>query len=191
MIKYKNSNTAYVIGVAIGDGNLSNSNGRAVRLRITCDNKYPNIQTRIITSLKILLPNNKTSIYKRERNCTDIYCHSNKLENILGWKALGGSKYKQKVRIPTWIFEKKIWIKNCLRGLIETDGSIYKDRAYTYINFTTIIRVLAEDVQLLISKLGFTSTLQSSMQISGKRKYVIRVCKNSLNFIKEVGINKS
>lgn len=35
-----NTNTAYIIGVAIGDGNLSNSNGRAVRLRVTCDNKY-------------------------------------------------------------------------------------------------------------------------------------------------------
>jgi hypothetical protein len=28
---------AYVIGLAIGDGNLSNPSGRAVRLRITCD----------------------------------------------------------------------------------------------------------------------------------------------------------
>jgi hypothetical protein len=32
---------AYVLGLAIGDGNLSNPNGRAVRLRITCDTKYP------------------------------------------------------------------------------------------------------------------------------------------------------
>ena len=32
---------AYVIGLAIGDGGLSNPNGRAVRLRITCDIKYP------------------------------------------------------------------------------------------------------------------------------------------------------
>ncbi len=34
---------AYVIGLAIGDGNLSNPNGRAVRLRITCDTKYPRL----------------------------------------------------------------------------------------------------------------------------------------------------
>ena len=180
-----------MIGIAIGDGNLSNSNGRAVRLRITCDNKYPNLQTKIITSLKKLLPENKTSVYKRERNCTDIYCHSNKLEGILGWKASGGSKYNQTVRIPKWIFEKKLWMIYCLRGLIETDGSVYKDRVYTYVNFTTIIKVLADDVQSVILKLGFTSTLQSSMQISGKRKYVVRVSKNSLNFIKKIGINKS
>ena len=32
---------AYVIGLALGDGNLSNPNGKATRLRITCDKKYP------------------------------------------------------------------------------------------------------------------------------------------------------
>jgi len=32
---------AYIVGLALGDGNLSNPNGRAVRLRITCDKKYP------------------------------------------------------------------------------------------------------------------------------------------------------
>src|SRR3989338_9217420 len=34
---------AYVVGLSLGDGNLSNPNGRAVRLRITCDKKYPNL----------------------------------------------------------------------------------------------------------------------------------------------------
>jgi hypothetical protein len=34
---------AYIIGVALGDGDLSNPNGRAVRLRITCDKKYPRL----------------------------------------------------------------------------------------------------------------------------------------------------
>jgi hypothetical protein len=38
---------AYVIGLAIGGGNLSNPNGRAVRLRITCDTKYPALIARI------------------------------------------------------------------------------------------------------------------------------------------------
>ena len=32
---------AYVIGLALGDGNLSKPGPRAVRLRISCDNKYP------------------------------------------------------------------------------------------------------------------------------------------------------
>ena len=37
------NNLAYIIGIALGDGNLSNPNKRAVRLRITCDTGYPGL----------------------------------------------------------------------------------------------------------------------------------------------------
>ena len=50
---------AYVIGVAIGDGNLSNPNGRATRLRITCDTSYPAFTAKIRSALERLLPENK------------------------------------------------------------------------------------------------------------------------------------
>ena len=50
---------AYVVGLAIGDGNLSNPNGRAVRLRITCDTKYPALIARIRSALERLLPRTK------------------------------------------------------------------------------------------------------------------------------------
>jgi DNA-binding transcriptional regulator WhiA len=187
---YKNTNTAYVTGIAIGDGNLSNSNGRAVKLRVTCDNKYPKLMGRISKSLQELFPENKVSLYVRKENCTDIYVHSNRLENILGWKALEGSKFNQNVRVPSWIFYEKEYMRNCLRGLFETDGSIYKDRKYTYTNFTTIIHGLSQDVQIMIDRLGYSSTTQSSVQKGNKRKFVTRVCKNSIDFIKEVGIKK-
>lgn len=39
MNKEDKRNLAYVIGIAFGDGNLSNPNGRAVRLRVSCDKK--------------------------------------------------------------------------------------------------------------------------------------------------------
>jgi hypothetical protein len=32
---------AYLKEIALGDGNISNPNGRAFRMRITCDLKYP------------------------------------------------------------------------------------------------------------------------------------------------------
>lgn len=51
---------AYVIGLAIGDGNLSNPNGRAVRLRITCDKKYPILLRKIAISLKKYCPKIKS-----------------------------------------------------------------------------------------------------------------------------------
>ena len=183
-------NTAYVTGLAIGDGNLSNPNGRAVRLRITCDNKYPLLKNRIIIALKELLPSNVISEYKRKENCSDVYCYSNSLESILGWKASQGSKYKQNVTIPFWIYSNNDYMKSCLKGLFETDGSIYKDRKYTYVNFTTIIEQLKNDVILMIEMIGFKCNVSKIMQKSNKYKFVIRVCKRSKEFIKEINIKK-
>jgi len=188
----KNSNTAYVIGVSIGDGNLSNPNKRAVRLRITCDLKYPQIIKNIIKALEKTFPNNKINIVNGGKNYINISCYSNKLEKILGWKHDKGSKFKQNVRVPKWIFNKKIWIRNCLRGLIETDGSIYKDRNYTYVNFTTIIKNLSLDVEKMLVKLNYKHSTQIVSEKTGnkKTKYVIRVCKNSQKFIKELKLEK-
>lgn len=158
---------SYIIGVALGDGNLSNSNKRAARLRITCDNKYPKIIEEIIKKLKIVLPNNKVSIIKR-KNCIDISCYSNKLEKLLGWKALKGSKEKQKVSVPPWIIKSNFYSKECLRGLFQTDGSIYKDRKYLYINFTSIIPTLIKDTLKMIQNLKFEPKVQKAIQPNKK-----------------------
>lgn len=146
---------AYVVGLALGDGNLSNPNGRATRLRITCDLKYPKLIQKIRTSLATLLPNNKVSIVKRSENCLDISCYSNKWEGLLGWHANKGSKLVQSVSIPDWIKTNHEYKINCLKGLIETDGSIYTDRIYRTIMFTNASYNLAEDVLKIIISLGF------------------------------------
>ena len=75
---------AYVIGLAIGDGNLSNPNGRAVRLRITCDTKYPALIGRIFFSLTQLFPGNKVSLVRSSGNFVNVSVYSNQLESLLG-----------------------------------------------------------------------------------------------------------
>lgn len=189
MIK-KNTTSAYVVGVALGDGNLSNPNGRATRLRITCDKKYPKIIDRIATSLQEILPENKVSLIDR-KSCFDISCYSNELESFLGWKASAGSKEKQNVRVPRWVYEKDAYMKSCLKGLFETDGSIYEDRKYIYANFTTILFDLSEDVMNMTTKLGVEARRQKSIQPNGKIKYVVRVSKNSSTFIKMINLEKA
>jgi hypothetical protein len=91
-----------LIGLAIGDGNLSNPNGRAVRLRITCDSKYPALIAKIFHSLQRLLPGNKVSLVGSAGNYVNVSVYSNQLEDLLGWKALGGSKHRQCVETPKW-----------------------------------------------------------------------------------------
>lgn len=181
---------AYIIGLALGDGNLSNPNGRAIRLRITCDKKYPELCRHIRKSLADLLPSNVVSLVNRRgESCVDISCYSNSLEDILGWKARGGSKYDQDVKIPNWILEDQEFTKECLRGLIQTDGSIYKDRGYLMINITTVIKPLAVSIVTAIQNIGYKPNIQKRIEIE-KEKYVIRISKDSQKFIDDTGLWK-
>ncbi len=184
-------NLSYIVGIAIGDGNLSNPNGRATRLRISCDIKYKKLLKNIIASLKKVFPNNKVSIVKRPANCTDISCYSNQLEDLLGWEAKGGSKIKQKISIPKWIRNNRIFTLRCLKGLFETDGSIYFDRKYQMANFTTAIPTLSQDVLAMITKLGFKPNLQIHRATDGRIKHTIRISKRAKEFIRLLKIDKS
>ena len=179
---------AYIIGVALGDGNLSNSNKRATRLRITCDKKYPQLSRHIISQLSLVFPKNKVSTVNRI-GCIDISVHSNDLEGLLGWKALYGSKMKQKVKIPLWIKAHKTYTKLCLLGLFQTDGSIYYDRKYIMVNFTSIIKPLIKDVSELINGLGYRVKARKIIE-RGRTKYVIRISKNVENFISNIKLWK-
>jgi DNA-binding transcriptional regulator WhiA len=189
MNKEQIKSLAYIVGVSLGDGNLSNSNKRAVRLRVTCDNKYPKIINEIVKHLKIILPNNKVGLINR-KTATDVYCYSNKLESFLGWKALSGSKEKQKVTVPDWIVNNKIYTKECLRGLFQTDGSIYMDRKYLYTNFTSIIPTLINRVKTMIENLDFKPKIQKTLQFNNKTKYVIRMSRDTKKFIEMINLWK-
>lgn len=180
---------AYIIGLALGDGNLSNPNGRAIRLRITCDKKYSILIEHIKESIQKLLPDNKVSIANR-KNCVDVYCYSNHWENILGWKANSGSKFKQNVKVPDWIKKNKIYIKECLRGLFQSDGSIYIDRGYIMINLSCSIDSLAQDTIQILKTIDHTPNTQKMIAPSGKTRYIIRISKNSNQFIKDISLWK-
>ncbi len=186
-------NWAYVVGLALGDGNLSNSNGRAVRLRISCDTKYPNLIQQIIIALKQLLPNNKVHTIKRGKtNCLDVSCYSNQLEGLLGWKVGLGSKYKQRVSVPTKIKRNKKLAIACLRGLFQTDGTIYNDRGYIMAMFVTTIPNLKSDVLEMIDNLGFKPHCYKILQENPKKtRYNIRISKNTEEFIKAIELVKN
>src|SRR3989344_3173302 len=187
---------AYVIGLAIGDGNLSNPNGRAVCLRITCDDKYIKLRNKVIASLASLFPKNKVGIVKNQTNCSNVYVHSNQLEDLLGWKAKGGSKFKQQVSTPIWIKESNKYIIPYLRGLIETDGSIYSDRGYPMMMFTSIIKKLAEEVKDLIEVLGFKAKLytikpSANSPFNQQILYHVRLSRDVQKFLDLVQPDKS
>ncbi|MDP3731265.1 MAG: LAGLIDADG family homing endonuclease, partial [bacterium] len=181
-----------------GDGNLSKPGPRAVRLRITCDNKYPQLIKRIFKSLQLLFPENKVGLVSRkEFHATDVSIYSNHLELLLGWSAKNGSKFIQNVSVPEWIKEKREYKINCLRGLIETDGSIYIDRGYKMVNFTANIFKLSMDFNEMVLSLGFNPHIYKVVPCKNKYNfnqqpfYHVRLSKNVSEFLDLVKPDKS
>ncbi|PIR41111.1 MAG: hypothetical protein COV31_03140 [Candidatus Yanofskybacteria bacterium CG10_big_fil_rev_8_21_14_0_10_46_23] len=169
----------------MGDGNLSNPNGRAIRLRITCDKKYPQLIKNFQKVIKKVLPNNKISLIKRDGGCLDISCYSNKWPKILGWKP--GPKASQISGIPNWIKSDKKYLTHCLKGLIETDGCIYKDRGYKMIGFTSTIENLSKDVFYGMATLGFKPRIYKVKLPKKLARFNVRLAKNVEMFINLVG----
>lgn len=108
----------------------------------------------------------------------------------MGWQALSGSKYNQKVGVPDWIKTDKKYISACLLGLLQTDGSIYFDRGYIMVNFVSIIPTLAQDTILLIKELGYQPKIYK-IPTAHKTRYNIRLSQNVQSFIDEIGFYKN
>ncbi len=136
------------------------------------------------------MPENKVSIIKRASTYCDISCYSNKWESWLGWRAKNGPKSKQNISVPKWIKQNKNYSSHCLRGLLETDGSIYIDRGYKMVNFVTIIKSLSKDVSEMINNLGFKSNVYELKTKTGTR-YNLRISRNVNNFIKKINFAKN
>jgi len=61
------------------------------------------------------------------RNFITLDAYGKQLVDFLELKGFSsGNKIKNKLKIPKWIKENKNYLKVCLRGLYDTDGSVYK-----------------------------------------------------------------
>lgn len=181
---------AYLIGLALGDGNLSNPNGRATRLRISCDAKYVKLADEIKDTITFLLPKNSVAIAKKQGRCFDISVYSNRLNEWMPWSVGEGPKSLQKARVPKWIRENDEYMRQCLRGLIQTDGCIYSDRGYRMVAFTNNCKELADDARDMMIQLGFTPSYMA-VRVRTGTKYTARIARDTERFIKVLDLYKA
>jgi hypothetical protein len=131
------------------------------------------------------LPQNKVSVVGSSGNYVNVSVYSNRLESLLGWSALGGSKLQQNVSVPKWICDDRSLSIHCLRGLIETDGAVYMDRGYPMVVFSTVLSGLAQQVEAMMRSLGFRPHLYRIRQCPGKDrfKYHVRLSRQVRAFL--------
>lgn len=158
-IKYpkKSELLAEFVGIVLGDGGISKYQ-LVITLHRIDDLKYSNFVRKIIFNLfkirtsKCFRQSVVNIIVSRIRLVK--FCVEN-----LGLKI--GNKVKQQVDIPKWIKENVKYKKACLRGLIDTDGSIiihkYKSNgkyySYQKIGFTSRSIPLLKSVSEILCEL--------------------------------------
>ncbi len=79
-----------------------------------------------------------------------------------------GNKIRQKIDIPMWIKRKRNYLIPCIRGLFDTDGSVYwhqyrirgKDYRYKKISFTSASPPLLNSVHESLRKIGVWANMR-------------------------------
>lgn len=154
----KSSELAEIIGIMLGDGCLY----------LDKKNKYHTIiafhkdETAYLEYVKLLFKNTfEYSFYVQELKCEfllrnqSVFVGSQLIKN--GLKS--GNKIKNKLTIPSWIMEDRIFLINCIRGMFDTDGCIYhKYGSYAQIQFKFGSSLFVESVRDALIKLGFNPT---------------------------------
>lgn len=132
--------------------------------------KKENLRTvyRLIKKLFDLEP----KIYQRKNtSALDIVVHSRNLVDFclsLGLKK--GNKLKQNLCIPDWIIKNEKLSLACLRGLFDTDGSVFihkyrfNNREYSYpkIAFTSHSYILVGQVLKILKKSQFNARISKN-----------------------------
>jgi len=116
---------AELVGIILGDGNI----GRRT-VQISVGTRYGELYIEYVKRLIArVLPEVKIGEYhKSDCNAVDLKIHSASFVRQLMEDGLKiGDKKENQISVPHWIEENEVYSLRCFRGLLDTDGSIYKN----------------------------------------------------------------
>lgn len=152
---------AELVGILLGDGSFYIKDHCNHEVDIALDTKDVNYKIYVKNLLKL-----NTGAYVWEKpdkssNCVHIRISSKKPTMALLNVSLkrSGNKIKNKVTIPAWVWTNDSLLGSCLRGLMDTDGSIYRLEPQWpnlfQLSFKNNNGILLKDVRNAFLKLGF------------------------------------
>lgn len=173
----KDGRLAEFIGVYLGDGTLTK-----YFVRISGDKRYDKQYFEYLAKNIEKMFNIKPKIREEiKRNILYLEIQSKLFCDFL--KSFGfkeGDKIKNKAKIPRYILNNKELSINCLRGLIDTDGSISSDNNLISIRFASGSKELLDQVERIGKSLGIF-TFKTQFQTG------TRSMKNIKRYFKEIG----
>lgn len=183
---------AEFIGIMLGDGNLTKIKGYKIgvySIRIVGDSRFDRYY--LINFVKPLIEELfeiKVNLYKiKKENGLNVNAYGLNLVNFLEEKGLkAGDKIRSQVTIPNWIKNNNLYLRACLRGLYDTDGSVYKltNQNSHQISFRNYNYTLITDVRESLLSLGIKcSKISKGNEITITKKSELQ------KFLKEVGFD--
>ena len=185
---------AELYGIMLGDGNLSSRKGHKIgtyQIRIVGDSRKD--KDYLLNYVKPLIENlfSIEVAISKQKNTNALYltCTGRKLVEFLEGKGFKpGDKIRNQLEIPNWIKLNSEFLRKCLRGLYDTDGSAYKltNQNSYQICFTNYNKLLINDVRNSLVFLGI-----SPSQITKGRDLLITKKSELRKFLKEVGFSNA
>jgi len=197
MISYSEK-LAEFIGIMLGDGSICSYPDKSSYTIYVCGNATTD-KDYLIKHVKnlaeqVLNINFKIKHHSNpEQDGLYLYVYGKKyveLFNNLGLPS--GNKMKNNICIPNWIFKNKKFVRACIRGFFDTDGSIYRhwnsDRYF--IEFTTNSLELQKTITKALNMLDYTSSRWFRAKGSSWRCGIYK--KDEVRkFLKDVGTHNS
>lgn len=162
---------AEFVGICLGDGNVSKYQV-GITLNSIADREYISYVTDLIHSM---FPEIKISIIQRKEQAVDVRINSRIVASF--FYNMGIVPHNKK--IPAWIFTSPTYIKFCVRGLFDTEGSIsfktYVSKKgtslYKQLNFRNYDKNLVMFVRDTLKGMGLkpTMNLAKSLYLSNHK----------------------
>lgn len=164
------------IGIMLGDGGIRSRYQFTVSFNKKTDREFAGHVARLIKRLFGIACN---TAKRKGAQAADLVVSSvSAVDFLLKQGLVAGNKVRQHVDMPAWIKHNAEYRKACVRGLFDTDGSLYPHRykvngtwyEYLKLDFTSCSKPLLNSVQDILGLLGITSSLKGvHITISAQR----------------------
>src|SRR3989338_3245556 len=171
------SKLAEMLGILLGDGHLTPTQ---VTVTLGKKDEYVDYVSDLMEQLFKVRP----KVITTKDGHYVIYLGSARLVRWFLNMGLVFNKVGSQVNMPSWCFKNKRFLKNAVRGLIDTDGSVYKLRSgNVQMSFCNRSLPLLKSARLALLSLGLFPS-----QISGYNFYITR--KDDLHrYYHKIGFN--
>lgn len=206
----QNKLMAEVVGLAFGDGSLTKVGKSSLRFQLRGDvnsdrEHYEQFIIPLFTkhiTFPLIRRKVSTVTSKPPYPSFGIAIQSSVVGNALHELGIPIGR-KQELPVPKWIKENKEFSKAFLRGLLDTDGSVFCKKNYTTptnkyhrliaVKIGITSKQLAEDISEMISSLGIRNDVRitKSKQANRKPCYHVKVSGNihTIKWFKLIGSN--